>query len=171
MSFRNKLACHFFHSGQCSKNNCKFLHEPNPSLGYCPNSDKCPIYHNEIQCPSLKKNTKCKIPHCAYYHPEPPKKFQNVIIIDKFNPTANLGEVANCKELEKHIKGLNKDLSSLLPIENKLMKIIDLDIMFIMDCTGSMSQWIDASKKELNNIIDCIQEQHYGIKPRISFVA
>jgi len=34
-----------------------------------------------------------------------------------------------------------------------------LDLMFIMDCTGSMNPWIDAAKKEVKSIIDCIRNQ------------
>jgi len=42
-----------------------------------------------------------------------------------------------------------------------LQKLINksLDLMFIMDCTGSMSPWIDAAKKEVKSIIDCIRNQ------------
>jgi len=35
------------------------------------------------------------------------------------------------------------------PYEDKINKKTDLDLMFIMDCTGSMGSWIQASKKEL----------------------
>ena len=43
--------------------------------------------------------------------------------------------------------------------------------MFIIDCTGSMYSWIDASKKEIKSIIECIRNQYFGIKIRISVIA
>jgi hypothetical protein len=41
-----------------------------------------------------------------------------------------------------------------------IRKAIDrksLDLMFIMDCTGSMGPWIDAAKREIKSIIDTLK--------------
>ncbi len=46
-----------------------------------------------------------------------------------------------------------------------------LDMMFIIDCTGSMGSWIGACKKEIRSIIDCVRNQHFNIKIRVSIVA
>ncbi len=43
--------------------------------------------------------------------------------------------------------------------------------MFIMDCTGSMSPWIEACKREIKSIIDCLRNQYFNIKIRVSIVA
>jgi hypothetical protein len=54
-----------------------------------------------------------------------------------------------------------------------IRKVIDrksLDIMFIMDCTGSMGHWIDAAKREIKSIIDCLKNQFFNLKIRVSFV-
>ena len=182
MNSRDPFACHFFHSGSCRKQNCRFLHEPNPSEGYCPNSFRCPILHNNIDCPVLKAKGDCDIPKCAYNHYKsskrhedykPHKKWQkeplweNEMLIEK----EKINDELNREELLRHLKELNKDFTSLTPVENTIKILLDLDIMFIMDCTGSMASWIDASKRELKNIISCITEQHQGLKIRISFVA
>jgi len=45
-----------------------------------------------------------------------------------------------------------------------------LDMMFIMDCTGSMSSWIRSATDEIKSIIDKIQEMHSGTHIRVSFV-
>ena len=45
----------------------------------------------------------------------------------------------------------------------------DLDLMFIMDCTSSMSSWISACQKEIMNIVSMIQDEN-DCKIRISFV-
>jgi len=42
--------------------------------------------------------------------------------------------------------------------------------MIIIDCTGSMSSWINACKEEIKSIINSIQTQFYGLKVRISIV-
>lgn len=42
--------------------------------------------------------------------------------------------------------------------------------MFIMDCTGSMTPWIDAAKREIKSIIDCLKNQFFNLKIRVSFV-
>jgi vacuole morphology and inheritance protein 14 len=46
-----------------------------------------------------------------------------------------------------------------------------LDLMFIIDCTGSMSAWINASKDEITSIIEYVRTQNYGIQIRVSIVA
>jgi len=32
-----------------------------------------------------------------------------------------------------------------------------LDLMFIMDCTGSMNPWIDAAKKKSNQLLTALE--------------
>ena len=169
MDSQKKLSCHYFHSGTCKKKNCKFLHEPNPSLGYCPNSFKCPIRHDNFDCPSLQNKGKCDIPRCSYYHAVSNPSNNNNFQQDSKEKQSKSDD--SSKELLRHLKELNKDLSSLGPLESMINTMMDLDIMFIMDCTGSMASWIEASKKELAIIINCIQEQHQGIQVRLSFVA
>jgi hypothetical protein len=46
-----------------------------------------------------------------------------------------------------------------------------IDIMFIIDCTGSMGSWIEASKREIKSIIDCVRNQHFNIQIRVSIIA
>ena len=44
-------------------------------------------------------------------------------------------------------------------------------MMFIIDCTGSMGSWIEACKKEIKSIIDCVRNQHFNIQIRVSIIA
>ena len=46
----------------------------------------------------------------------------------------------------------------------------DLDLMFIMDCTSSMSSYISQCKRDINEIVKTIKEENNGVKVRISFV-
>ena len=45
-----------------------------------------------------------------------------------------------------------KDLSRVDIVRKYEMRKNSLDLMFIIDCTGSMGCWIDACKKEIKSI-------------------
>jgi hypothetical protein len=49
-------------------------------------------------------------------------------------------------------------------------KNTNLDLIFILDCTGYMDPIVSATKDELKNIIDYIVENNPYSKVRISFV-
>ncbi len=68
------------------------------------------------------------------------------------------------------LKKIYQDLLRLEPIR-RVMGSKTLDMMFIIDCTGSMGCWIEACKKEIKSIIDCVRNQHFGIQIRVSIVA
>jgi hypothetical protein len=72
---------------------------------------------------------------------------------------------------EQRLKQVNKDLLRLEPVRKALFMGQSLDVMFIIDCTGSMASWIEASKKEIKSIIECIRNQYFGIEIRLSVVA
>jgi hypothetical protein len=74
-------------------------------------------------------------------------------------------------DLNSQVKKIYKDLIRLEPARRALFARKSLDIMFIIDCTGSMSSWIEASKREIISIIDCVRNQHFGIQIRVSIVA
>jgi len=57
-----------------------------------------------------------------------------------------------------------------LPYEEKLMQKTSLDLMFIMDITFSMDEWVDAAKEELKKIIDYVLKEYKDTKVRIAFV-
>jgi hypothetical protein len=50
----------------------------------------------------------------------------------------------------------HQDLQIFKPLEKVFQEKLSLDLMFILDCTGSMGSWIRAAKKELHNIIDFV---------------
>ena len=45
-----------------------------------------------------------------------------------------------------------------------------LDLCLLLDCTGSMSSWIQRSKDTLNEIIDTVKANNPGLFVRVSFV-
>lgn len=65
----------------------------------------------------------------------------------------------------------HQDLQIFKPLERVFQEKLSLDLMFILDCTGSMSSWIKAAKQELFNIIDFVMSEHEGAKIFISVVS
>jgi len=74
------------------------------------------------------------------------------------------------EEFEKNFNALKEDFKFLENYEKKIFKDTNLDLMFIMDLTGSMSIWLDEAKKSIKTIIEEITENNPGSKIRVSFV-
>ena len=74
------------------------------------------------------------------------------------------------EEFEKNFKILKEDFKFLEEYEKKIFKDTNLDLMFVMDLTGSMGIWLDEAKKSIKDIIEEITENNPGSKIRISFV-
>jgi hypothetical protein len=74
-------------------------------------------------------------------------------------------------DLDSQVRRIYSDLIRLEPLRRAMGKGKSLDMMFIIDCTGSMGSWIGACKKEIRSIIDCVRNQHFNIKIRVSIVA
>jgi len=45
-----------------------------------------------------------------------------------------------------------------------------VDVCFLMDCTGSMGNWIQMCKDQLRNIVDLLSKHYPNLKINISFV-
>ena len=65
---------------------------------------------------------------------------------------------------------LKADFEILEDYEKKFFKDTTLDIMFIMDITGSMGMWLSEAKANITNIINEIIENNPCSKIRIGFV-
>ena len=97
--------------------------------------------------------TKCENPYCKYIH-----NFSK-LWKDKTN-----------EEFARRYYALHQDFQVLAPYERKFLGKANLDLMFIMDCTGSMSSWISKCQEELKNIIDTIKEANPYSEVNIGFV-
>lgn len=80
-------------------------------------------------------------------------------------------EPKDITDLDSQVRRIYTDLIRLEPLRRAMGAGKSLDMMFIIDCTGSMGSWIDACKKEIKAIIDCVRNQHFNIKIRTSIVA
>ena len=80
-------------------------------------------------------------------------------------------EPKDITDLDSQVRRIYADLIRLEPLRRAMGAGKSLDMMFIIDCTGSMGSWINTCKQEIKAIIDCVRNQHFNIKIRISIVA
>ena len=74
------------------------------------------------------------------------------------------------ENFDKNYNILKDDFRFLEEYETKIFKDTNLDIMFIMDLTGSMGIWLNEAKKNIKKIIEEIYDNNPGSKIRISFI-
>ncbi len=74
------------------------------------------------------------------------------------------------ENFDKQFNLFKTDFNLLVEYEKKIFKDTNLDIMFIMDLTGSMSMWLNEAKKSINDIIEEITDNNPGSKIRLSFI-
>ncbi|MCQ2819109.1 MAG: VWA domain-containing protein [archaeon] len=70
----------------------------------------------------------------------------------------------------RNFSQLKNDFSILESYEKKFFKDSSLDVMFIMDITGSMGMWLNEAKENIQNIINEIVEHNPMSNIRLSFV-
>ena len=68
----------------------------------------------------------------------------------------------NYEELQRATKRIYEDLSRVEIVNKYEMRKNSLDLMFIIDCTGSMASWIQACKNEIKSITQFVITQ-FGI--------
>ncbi|KAF4132311.1 Alpha-kinase family [Phytophthora infestans] len=68
-------------------------------------------------------------------------------------------------EMERRIQKVVKE------IQLKYAKANALDLVIVMDCTGSMGPWIDEVKSAIVSIIDNVKKDHPSANVRVGFVA
>ena len=74
------------------------------------------------------------------------------------------------ENFDKNYNILKDDFKFLEEYERKIFKDTNLDIMFIMDLTGSMGIWLNEAKKSIKKIMEEITDNNPGSKIRISFI-
>ena len=74
------------------------------------------------------------------------------------------------ENFDKQFNLLKTDFNLFIEYEKEIFKDTNLDIMFIMDLTGSMSMWLNEAKKSVNSIIEEIADNNPGSKIRLSFI-
>jgi len=79
-------------------------------------------------------------------------------------------KIMNNKEFNNRFSTLFQDFQAIAPFERKFLGKTTLDLMFIIDCTGTMTPWISACRNELSKIVENILEKNPYSKIRVSFV-
>ena len=74
------------------------------------------------------------------------------------------------ENFEKNYNILKEDFKLLEEYEKTIFKDTTLDLMFIMDLTGSMGVWLEEAQKSIKDIIEEITDNNPGSKIRISFI-
>ena len=74
------------------------------------------------------------------------------------------------ENFEKNYNILKEDFKLLEEYEKTIFKDTNLDLMFIMDLTGSMGVWLEEAQKSIKDIIEEITDNNPGSKIRISFI-
>ena len=74
------------------------------------------------------------------------------------------------ENFDKNYSILKQDFKLLEEYETKILKDTNLDIMFIMDLTGSMGIWLSEAKKNVKKIMEEIIDNNPGSKIRMSFI-
>ena len=110
-----------------------------------------------------------------------PKKVKNIFSQKQYSQIQNqkdkklsplqisLSE-SQLRNINQKLTQLKNDFQILSEYEKTIFKDTTLDIMFIMDITGSMGMWLKEAKENVTNIIDEIVENNPGSQIRISFV-
>jgi uncharacterized protein with von Willebrand factor type A (vWA) domain len=62
-------------------------------------------------------------------------------------------------ELEAQVRAINEDFVLLEPFQKMVMQATSLDLLLIMDTTGSMSMWIEECKNKIKGIIADVRRE------------
>ncbi|KAL4467277.1 hypothetical protein ABPG72_010084 [Tetrahymena utriculariae] len=118
----------------------------------------------ELEDEEVKHNVQVQPPKDVVINKQLPMNIQD-LIKSHYN---------QCQESANFISNfyqLSQDMKQFLPIYQSILPRMELDLMFIMDCTGSMSGWIQAVKDEILSIIAAIKDVNKGnTSIRISFI-
>ena len=72
-------------------------------------------------------------------------------------------------EIPKEVKNISEDVK-IHKIEDKLLNQTSLDLLYLMDITGSMESYVDNTKRELINMMNKIIETFNGIDINLGFI-
>ena len=72
--------------------------------------------------------------------------------------------------LEVNLTNIQNDLSLIVKQQEKIIGVRMLDLLFFVDCTGSMSSWITKVKEEINKIMDFLTASTIKSDIKMSFI-
>lgn len=72
--------------------------------------------------------------------------------------------------MREQVSRIYSDLKRIEVLREHSYSGRSLDLMFIIDCTGSMHRWIEVCKVEIKAIIAYVQTQFYKMKVRVSII-
>ena len=72
--------------------------------------------------------------------------------------------------LEVNLTNIQNDLSLIVKQQEKIIGVRMLDLLFFVDCTGSMYSWITKVKEEINKIMDFLTASTIKSDIKMSFI-
>jgi len=78
--------------------------------------------------------------------------------------------VGNDKSTSTEIKNIKEDALNTVTLNTSQQKFSDIDIMFVVDATGSMGDEIEFLKKDLTNILSKVNVTVPELSPRVGMV-
>ncbi|CAD8065028.1 unnamed protein product [Paramecium sonneborni] len=120
--------------------------------GTCDSKGKCPKFHidwEQVSHVSADQFEKKKLAPCTRSSKPQIQRMDS----KSFKKLEILFEKSKIEKLHLNIKERNM-----------------LDVLFIMDCTGSMQKWIDQAKESISSIIDNFNQAVQSTQIRIAFV-
>eukprot|EP01032_Pedospumella_encystans_P019749 gene19749-22453_t len=93
----------------------------------------------------------------------------NTSVCDKFKSRASLGGGASVAENRTAQKEANI-VRRIEVLEKKLKSAATLDLLIMLDCTGSMGPYIHEAKSKIRSFVSSIDEIYPDIQLRIAFV-
>ena len=113
------------------------------------------------------KRNRSPPPKLLKHTPQKPSLFSGIKKPDQFQLTYSEKQLT---AFNKNFDLLKNDFKILEEYEKTFFKDTTLDVMFIMDITGSMGMWLTEAKTNITNIITEITENNPCSKIRIGFV-
>lgn len=161
-----KKRCTYFDRGSCRfGESCRFFHDKS---SVDPKSVKSEFVRKTGDDSSFVKNTNFK-PNNTNRDFQPRQSSECELFLAGKCNNSNCTNIHNFSrkyqkennnEFAIKFNTFYQDFFILEPYEKKILGKTSLDVMFLMDCTGSMSSWIQKTCEEIISIMDSILENN-----------
>lgn len=74
------------------------------------------------------------------------------------------------RRAEEKTKSLEKKRKMISDLEERIKKSASIDVVFLLDCTGSMTAYIEATKNNITEFVTNITAMHPNVTLRLAFI-
>ncbi len=160
--------CRYFSNGHCKNgSSCKFSHGTSSTRS----STRPPVVSDESDHDDNSSGSSahakppckyflegnCTNKNCQYPHVKRSKGVSLPVAVASAVPIAEVVDMEKIgRELQRTVRFISEEER----------KALSLDLVIVMDCTGSMSRWIQAAREQVNSIINQVKS-NFGQKATI----